>query len=207
MYKKSVFLFSCILLACMAISCNHGKNKPVSVNAPKDTSSVNSPRANINGNLYILYLSQSEMQGLLNSTAGTAADDKLIFQFFYDKNGTLDLNAWPKSSGTFPYQKDLFLHETTVSCPCIDATCKNVHLGNVRIGPVEYNKLAAVVTQFQYFIFVPCIKSVDTTDKYCYIVYNIYGDSSIPTTCPYPSSSALKSPTLITNTNNPSPPY
>lgn len=204
MFRKPVFLFGCILLACMAVSCNSGKNTPAAVNAPKGASAIKSPPVNINGNLYILYLTQAEMQSLLNNTAGGIKDDRVIFQFFFDQNGILNLNAWPKKSGAFPYQTDLFLHETTVSCTSIPN--ENVHLGNIRLGPNEYKALKNKLTQYPYFIFVPSVAPVDATDKYSYIFYDIYGDSSIPTACPYPSSVALTA-TKIASTKNPSPPY
>ncbi len=74
MYRKSALLFSCFLLACMVISCNGGKNKPSNVNTQKGGAPLNGPPVNTNGNLYILYLTQSEMQGLLNNTAGASTD-------------------------------------------------------------------------------------------------------------------------------------
>ena len=205
MYKKPAFLFSCILLACIAMSFNNGKNKRTSVNGSKGASLITSPTVNINGNLYILYLTQGEMQSLLGRTAGGAKDDKVIFQFFFDQNGILDLNAWPKKSGAFPYKTDLLLHETTVTCTSIPGD--NVHLGNIRLGPAEFKALKAVITQYQYFIFVPTVNPVDATDKYYYIVYDIYGDNSLPTACPYPIPSTITTKTPIATTRNPSPPY
>jgi len=203
MYKKPVFLFSCILFGCMAMSFNHGKNKRTSANVPKGVSPAYSPPANLNENLYILYLSQKEMAGLLGSTGGCKKEDKVIFQFFYDKNGVLDLDAWPTKRRAFPNKADVLLNVTPVSCTNMKGD--NVHLGNVRLGRDEYKALKAVITQYQFFLFVPVVTPIENTDKY-YIVYDIYGDNSIPSGCPYPAP-AVTTKEPITTTRNPSPPY
>ncbi len=205
MDKKPVFLFSCILLGCVAMSFNYSKNKHAGINVAKSVSPVHSPRATIDGKLYILYLGQKEMQALLSNSGGCKKDDKVILQFFYDKNGALDLDAWPRKHRAFPDKTDILLHVTTLSCA--DMKGDNVHLGNIRLGRDEYRALKAVVTQYQFFIFVPVVTPVENTDKN-YIVYDIYGDNSIPTVCPYPAqdpSITTKEP--ITTTRNPSPPY
>jgi hypothetical protein len=203
MYKKPVFLFSCILFGCMAMSFNHGKNKRARVHAPKGVFLAHSSRANIDGKLYILYLSQKEMQALLSSSSGCKKDDKVIFQFFYGKNDTLDLDAWPTKHRAFPDKTDMLLHVTTLSCA--DMKGDNVHLGNVRLGRDEYKALKAVTTQYLFFIFVPVVTPLGNTGKY-YIVYDIYGDNSLPTVCPYPAP-AVTTKEPITTTRNPSPPY
>lgn len=200
-YKTALIISGFVLLACVVISCNGGKNKSANPDTPKVTPQASEVKADTAITapptipLYILYLSKKELQGLLTNANN---DNVVVLQFFFDADGNLDLHSWPRYNGGF--STDVPLNVDKVSCTSI--TLQNVNLGNITLTATEYGKLLDKSTKYGFFVFVPKLS------PYKYVVYDIYGENSIPTSCNYPPYETrapvpVKKP--ITSTN-PSPP-
>jgi len=211
LYRKFLVLFGFIFLACAGLSCNWGKDK----------------RPDVTENLYVLYLNNTpgnpELQRLLSNTK----TKRVVFQFFHDESGILDLDAWPQkdTSGESAVKYSILLHETSILKASIVGM--GVHLGNVHIRKSGYNSLLKFVNKpgSEYIIFVPDIQH-DTVKGINHIIYHIYGQSSLSeqtvaappvadTSSLTPVSSSPASPPVvgssaptseITNTSDPSPP-
>jgi hypothetical protein len=197
MYKKSVFLFSYIFFASIAISCNNDKNNQQKVIATKETPPANKPPGHISGNLYTLYLTNAELKKLL----GDVKKKKMVvFQFFHNKSDTLILDAWPRQLGPYDKHNAKALH----SIPTIDTNIAgvDVHLGDLNIGRKEYKLLNNVINKkgYEYIIFIPKIL-VDTAIGINHVVYDIYADSSLSS---YRSHQRNNKPIIYMY--NPSPP-
>lgn len=202
MYKKSVFLFSCIFFAYITISFKGHRNQPKLAVGQKNTILATKQQVPTSENLYLLYLSNAELKVILDN----ASDSNVVFQFFHDDNNKLSLAPWPRSRKYFDKKYAVPLHETETVMDII--TNKKVHLGNVNIEKSEYDDLITAVKLvtpdnkiiYPFFLFVPKIPNYDPS-KINHIYYEIYGDVLKPTLLKAMPPNAVK----IT-TANPSPP-
>ena len=189
-YKLSLILFGFISFACMIISCHCcNPSNPV----------------NITENLNWLYLNNTASNPELKQVLDSAKNKRVVFQFFHEESGLLNLAAWPMKSANGNCAKGDSRSLHTTSKLGTNITGIRVHLGNVHISKEEYDLLVPYINKpgNQYIIFVPRV-NIDTVKGVNYIIYDIYGN-------PSPSETSQGQPLTpankITSTKNPSPPY
>jgi hypothetical protein len=192
MSRKLLFLFSCIFLAYAVVSCN-GNKSTTSENADtaKAVAALAASRANITEDLHVLYLNNRELKKLLDDSP---SDKRIVFQFFHDKSGGLILHAWSREGQKFDKGKSIGLHYTNLSYASIAG--KDVHLGNLHVGRDGCDSLVSLITM-PYIVFCPEITRGHTPQ----VIYNIYGCSSLQSSC----CDATKAVGKVI-TANPSPP-
>lgn len=157
-------------------------------------------------NLYPLYLegpAKDNFLGLLKQIK--ASNQKIVFQFFYQKNGILTLALYTGGKNSQGYDQTIdFKLKPYKHCPQINID--NLDVG-VYLGDMEFDQttnldaLINVVATNNIIVFMPALYPVPSTKKNAieYMICTADDESGI---C---NSNQIKSNTGITT--NPSPPH
>jgi hypothetical protein len=175
--KKASFVFSCVFLACMALSYNC-KSQVIKS----------------------LYISKEGLKSLLDGVK----KDKVSFQFYVNKSGELTLYAWPKKNDDEQNERtDGIALEVVKNSTPLNTSENNFLLATLNIGKSKVKDLRDTIkkTKYNYYIFEPTKGEIDGV-PISHIYYNIYGIYEDPRSGSLPKTSPL----APINTKNPSPP-
>jgi hypothetical protein len=160
--KKSGFVFSCVFLACMALStvCKSQTIKS-------------------------LYLSREGLDSLVNKVKKNI----IVLQFFVNKSGNLTLYAWPKRNDEGHNEKiEGVMLDTVKNSPPLSTTGNNYLLANLQIGKDQIKSLRRA--KYKYYIFLPSKDYIDEVNIF-HIYYDIRGTNEDPKLGNVPQMKAL----------------
>jgi len=164
-YATLYALFSVALLLLTETSClknNKSGNYPYSVLTYGDPN-----------DLHVLYCSNADMQTICNN----APDSIITFNFLHDNTDHLTLDAWPVNSNAYSWSSLLPLKTSASLCgtsAVANMHGKNVHLGNINVGPHQFDTLKYNLGHYDYFMFKPVLNEYNNTGVFT-VGYKVYG--------------------------------
>jgi hypothetical protein len=164
----------------------------------------------LDATLYALYLEKSEKDKFLAYLQGLNINQKIVFQFFYKKNGTLTLAIDTGAIGDGSFDKTLdFKLQVYHSCSKIGLDTLNVgvYLGNLEINQKQdLKKLTSIVTNNKIIVFMPYLyPDADGKNAIEYVVCTCGSEAEICTSDQFNYTRDGKGVTGVSA--NPSPPH